>query len=298
MSRKYLYACVYAMLAAFACPQSFAQDAAPEKETASIERSLPNGGKVVVKKTGQEAAYATIEIDGKTLEVDAFEPLSRVPEEARGAVEEIWEQLGEIPKKTINVEIDTTDAPDAAEWAERAKSRVLYWYPKIVAMLDGEEAVDKIPDDFTIKLIFKDMDGVAYAAGRNITVSSRYIKSHPKDFGLVVHETTHVAQAYPNCREVWAMEGETDYIRYYVTEARTLNHWRVDPNRSKYTDSYGITASYYDWIVRNIDADFIRKIHRVFRIQGSVERFVYEEYGETCQELWDEYIKSLDKQTR
>ena len=268
------------------------------KEIVKIEKDLPSGGKILFQKVGQEAAFATLDVDGKKVEIDAFEPISRFPEEARPIVEEVWNQLGEIPKKTIKVEIDVTEAPDAEEWAERAKSRVLYWYPKVVAMLDGEEAVDKIPEDFTIKLIFKDMDGVAYAAGRSITVSSRYIKRNPLDFGLVVHETTHVAQAYPRVREVWAMEGETDYIRYFITEARSKNHWRVDPERSKYTDSYGITASYYDWIVRNVDADFIKKIHGVFRSRGSVEKFVVEEYGKSCQELWDEFIKSLDNQTR
>ena len=286
-------------LGALACA-CVAQGAdAPEKETVSIEKELPDGGKVLIKKIGQEAAFATIETEGKTIEIDAFEPISRVPEAARQIVADAWNQLGEIPKKTIKVEIDTTDAPDAAEWAERAKSRVLYWYPKVVAMLDGEQAVDKIPEDFTIKLVFKDMDGVAYAAGREITVSSRYIKRNPGDFGLVVHETTHVAQAYPPCRDVWAMEGETDYIRYYVTEARSKNHWRVDPKRSKYTDSYGVTASFYDWIIRNLDPDFIQKLHRVFRIQGSVEMFFVEEYDKTCQELWNEYIASLtNNQTR
>lgn len=291
-------ALILGVWASFSLLQVVAQDVVPEKETITIERELPNGGKVVVKKTGEEAAFATVEVDGKQFEIDAFEPLTSIPEEARDVVKNIYDEMNELPKKTINVEIDVADAPESAEWAERAKSRVLYWYPKIVEMLDGPEAVERIPDDFTIKLIFKDMDGVAYAAGRSITVSSRYIKRYPQDFGLVVHETTHVAQAYPRCREVWAMEGETDYIRYYVTEARSKNHWRVDPNSSKYTDSYGVTASYYDWIVRNVDPDFIKKIHRVFRIQGSVELFFVEEYGKTCKELWDEFIQSTTNKTR
>ena len=173
MSRIYssiLSVFVLGAFAFFAAPAPAQDGNIPEKETVTIEKTLPNGGTVVVKKVGQEAAYATITIDGKSQEIDAFEPLSQVPEAARAAVEEAWNELGEIPKKTIKVDIDVSDAPDAAEWAERARSRVLYWYPKVVAMLDGEEAVDKIPDDFTIKLIFKDMDGVAYAAGREITV--------------------------------------------------------------------------------------------------------------------------------
>ena len=58
------------------------------------------------------------------------------------------------------------------------------------------------------------------------------------------------------------------------------------------------TASFYDWIVRTLDPDFMKKIHRVFRIRGSVELFFVEEYGKSCQELWDEYVASLTKETR
>ncbi len=288
-----------ALVAFLIVAPSFAQDSVntteSDKTTQVFEKTLDDGGRVVVKKVGQEAAFATIERNGEKIEVDAFEPLERVPENAREFVRETWEKLGEFPKKTINVEIDVTEAPEVAEWAERAKSRVLYWYPKIVAMLDGEEAVDKIPDDFTIRLIFKKFDGVAYASGRSITVSSGYIKKAPRDFGLVVHETTHVAQAYPRVRETWAMEGLTDYIRYYITEARSKNHWRVDPEKSKYTDSYGVTATFYDWIVRNLDKDFIQKIHRVFRSRGSVEAFCKEEYDATLGDLWEQFISSLNQ---
>ncbi len=287
------------LVAHFVVAGCFAQDStsAPEsdKSTQVFEKTLDDGARVVVKKVGQEAAFATIERNGVKIEIDAFEPLERVPENARDFVRETWEKLGEFPKKTIKVEIDVTEAPDAMEWAERAKSRVLYWYPKIVAMLDGEEAVDKIPDDFTIRLIFKNFDGVAYASGRSITVSSSYIKKAPRDFGLVVHETTHVAQAYPRVRETWAMEGLTDYVRYYITEARSKNHWRVDPEKSKYTDSYGVTATFYDWIVRNLDKDFIQKIHRVFRSRGSVEAFCKEEYDATLGDLWEQFISSLNQ---
>ena len=288
-----------ALVACFTVAACFAQDSVDasgsDGATQVFEKTLDDGARVIVKKVGQEAAFATIERNGEKVEIDAFEPLERVPEDAREFVRETWEKLGEFPKKTIKVEIDVTEAPDATEWAERAKSRVLYWYPKIVAMLDGEEAVDKIPDDFTIRLIFKNFDGVAYASGRSITVSSAYIKKAPRDFGLVVHETTHVAQAYPRVRETWAMEGLTDYIRYYVTEARSKNHWRVDPERSKYTDSYGVTAAFYDWIVRNIDKDFIQKIHRVFRSRGSVEAFCKEEYDATLGDLWEQFISSLNQ---
>ena len=257
---------------------SFAQDSAVEAIVAESEetrreegdaiylsKTLSDGVVVNVVKKGQEPAVAKIEIPG-------------------------------AESVSIDASFDAIDeAPDAQEWAERAKRRVEYWYPRVVEMLDGEEGLANIPDDFKIRLVFKPMDGVAYAAGREITVSSRYIKARPGDFGLVIHETTHVAQAYPRVREVWAMEGMTDWIRYFVTEPRSRNSWRVNPERSKYTDSYGVTATFFEWLVENKDPEFIKKIHKVFRSRQSVEKFVVEEYGKTCQELWDEFIASQEE---
>ena len=265
-----------------------------------LNKELPDGaGSVEIVKVGQEPALATIKLNGQEpIEFDAYESLDQAPEVARDVILDAWKALGEIPKKKIKIDVDVTEAPDAKEWAERAKSRVEYWYPKVVEMLDGEEGLNKIPDDFTIRFVFKPFNGVAYAAGREITVSSTYIKRNPKDFGLVIHETTHIAQAYPRVREVWAMEGMTDYVRYFITEPRSKNTWRVDPQRSKYTDSYGVTATFYDWIVRNKDPEFIHKIHRVFRSRQSVEKFCPQEYNTTLAELWNEFISSLTQQTR
>lgn len=261
------------------------------------ETTLPGDVKVSVVKIGQEPAVATITEPGKDpVEFDAYEPIETAPEAAQEYLTKMWERLGETPEKLIDVEIDTSEAPDAADWARRAQARVQYWYPKVIKMLDGKEGLDRIPEDFKIRLVFKPMDGVAYASGREITVSSNYIKARPDDFGLVIHETTHVAQAYGRVRETWAMEGMTDWIRYFVTEPRSRNRWRVDPERSKYTDSYGVTATFFNWIVENKDPEFIRKIHKAFRWGGSVERLAVAEYDKTLQELWDEYIADVTKE--
>ena len=317
---KYRFHLIAAFVATFALSSAWvcsAQDDASENKLAvssqtdengevrtetpgkvTLEKTLAGDVKVSVVKVGEQPAVATIEIPGKEkVEFDAYEPLETAPEEAREYLDSVWDRLGEKPEKLVNIEIDTSEAPDAAEWARRAQYRVQYWYPKVVKMLDGQDGLDRIPDDFKIRLVFKPIDGVAYAAGREITVSSNYIKRRPDDFGLVIHETTHVAQAYGRVRETWAMEGMTDWIRYYVTEPRTRNHWNVgaDVRRQKYTDSYGVTAAFYNWLVENRDPQFIHKIHKTFRVGGSVELLAREEYHKSLQELWDEYVEDVTK---
>ena len=293
---------VVALLFATPFVAARAQDEAADSDGANVVKfvkELDNGSEIEFEKVGQEPAVARVKTPGKDpVVIDAYDPIETAPEFAQKTILDVWQTLGEIPKKKINIEIDATAAPEAEPWAKRVQSRVEYWSPKVVEMLDGEEALEKIPDDFKIRLVFKPFNGVAYASGREITVSSSYIKSHPNDYGLVIHETTHVAQAYPRVREVWAMEGMTDYIRYFVTEPRSKNTWRVNPKTSKYTDSYGVTASFFNWIVQEKDPEFIRKIHRVFRSSQSVERFSEQEYGATLAELWDEFISNLTNQTR
>ncbi|MCF0234192.1 MAG: hypothetical protein HUK22_04340, partial [Thermoguttaceae bacterium] len=216
----------------------------------------------------------------------------KVPEAAREYVLAAWEKSGEYPKKRINVEIDYSEAPDAKEWAESARSRLIYWFPKIVETLDGPEGVEKLADDYKIRLVFKPMDGVAYAAGREITVSSKWIKRSPQDFGLVVHEATHVAQHYRG-GEFWTTEGIADYVRYYISEPRSKNHWKIDPNRSKYTDGYGVTATFFDWLIREKDPEFMIKLHRALRARKNGAQFCADEYDATPDELWNEFLSSL-----
>lgn len=263
-------------------PSTFAQDAP----------TLPEGVSVKFEKTENQPAVAIATVDGVETRIEAFEPLDKLPESVREYVRAEWTKTGEFPAKTINVEVDVTDAPDAAEWAESAKNRLIYWFPKIVEALDGKDAVAKIPDDYTIRLVFKNMDGVAYAAGREITVSSNWIKKSPNDFGLVVHEATHVVQAYRR-GEFWTTEGIADYVRYYVSEPRSRNHWRIDPERSSYKQGYGIAATFFDWMIREKDPEFLIKLHRALRARKNGEKFFAEEYQTTPDALWKEFVETL-----
>ena len=134
-----------------------------EQGKTTYEKTLDGDVRVTVVKVGREPAVATIVVPGKDpVEFDAYEPLETAPEEAREYLASVWDRLGETPKKIVNIEIDTSEAPDAAEWARRAQTRVQYWYPRVVEMLDGQEGLERIPDDFKIRLVFKPIDGVDY----------------------------------------------------------------------------------------------------------------------------------------
>lgn len=44
-------------------------------------------------------------------------------------------------------------------------------------------------------------------------IAADWVKSQPNDFGMVVHELTHLVQRYPPGSPGWLVEGIADYIR-------------------------------------------------------------------------------------
>src|SRR5437867_9499159 len=92
------------------------------------------------------------------------------------------------------------------------------------------------------------MRGIAYASGGEIHISAAWVRSHPNDFGMVVHELTHLVQRYPrNPGPGWLVEGIADYVRLHDFEP-LLPRPRIDFTKAKYTDSYKTTAGFLIWL--------------------------------------------------
>src|ERR1044071_2047675 len=90
--------------------------------------------------------------------------------------------------------VDCTEAPELREWGEKAKGICEEWYPKIGAYL----ATDGFVPREAVKLVFKkEMKVPAATGGGTISINAEYVGKHKDDFGMVVHELTHVVQAYP-----------------------------------------------------------------------------------------------------
>lgn len=195
----------------------------------------------------------------------------------------------------LKVTIDCSDAPETQEWAELAAATAKEQYPFLIFALDSEGFK---PAD-SLKIVLKNMEGVAYASGGTITISADWIKNHPDDIGMVVHELIHVLQAYSYRRgennrvDGWVTEGIADYLRFFMYERNGDKTCRVNPERAKYTDSYRTTGAFFDWIVRTKDAGFVKRLNADCR-KGVYSRDLFKEYtGSTLDELWDEFILSL-----
>jgi hypothetical protein len=90
-----------------------------------------------------------------------------------------------------------------------------------------------------VKVVFKkNMDGVAYTSNKTITIAADWVKKHPDDYGMVVHELTHVVQSYkrPGRGTGWLVEGIADYIRFFQYEPGKIGP--INARRARYDGSY------------------------------------------------------------
>lgn len=208
-----------------------------------------------------------------------------------GAVRPAAAQDTRRAERKLDFTIDTTETPELKDWADKLRPEVEKWYPRIVQYLpsDGYSA----PQSFTIT--FKNMDGVAYTSGTSVVCAAAWFKAHPDDQGAVIHELVHVVQQYRSRRNPgWLVEGVADYIRWIKYEPPTKRP-HPNPARAKYTDSYRTTAAFLEFVAANYDHEIAVQLNEAMR-EGRYRPELWSEYtGKTVDDLWAEYVKTLQK---
>jgi hypothetical protein len=188
------------------------------------------------------------------------------------------------PQEKAKIVLDASDAPDVQEWAEKARDLCEKWYPIICEALASK--------DFTppreVRLVFKDeKKGIAYTTGTKITVVADWVRKHPDDYGMVIHELTHVVQSYPK-GVGWITEGIADYIRNFKFEPKPTPP-KVS-SKSSYKDGYKTAAVFLAWIEKTKDKDFIKKMNEALRT-GKYKDDLFKEWaGADVDALWKEFL--------
>jgi hypothetical protein len=185
--------------------------------------------------------------------------------------------------------VNVDDAPEMKEWAEKAARICERAYPMINEELKSAGFRPRYAIRLTLK---KDYRGVAETGGGRITGSVRYFKTHPDDFGALVHETVHVVQDLRRGNNPsWLVEGIADYVRFFQYEPGKLGP--LNPNRVRYNDSYQVTAAFLAYVSDKYDMELVHKLNRVMR-EGEYKDDVFKELtGKTLQELDEEWRESL-----
>jgi hypothetical protein len=139
----------------------------------------------------------------------------------------------------------------------------------------------------------KDMKGVAYAQRNRIVISANWVKKHPDDFGMVIHEMTHTIQGYRGPRPSWLVEGIADYIRFYHYEPKTK--LTVNPRRASYRNGYRTAAMFLAWIEKAHDKEIVRKLNAALR-KGTYKDELFKTYtSKSLDDLWAAFVASLER---
>lgn len=193
----------------------------------------------------------------------------------------------------LHIEVDTSEAPDLARWGAKAKKLVETWHPKITEYLK----TDGFTPPNEIKIVFKkDTKLIAGTSGREhktIAISADWVRKHPEDTGMVVHELVHCIQCYPEPKPGWIVEGIADYIRFAQYEPRT--RIRVDARRASYKDGYRTAAAFFAWIERNYDKNIVVQTNRAMRNSEYKDELVEKWTGKKLDDLWKEFASTLPK---
>src|SRR5262249_15754910 len=190
----------------------------------------------------------------------------------------------------VKVTVDTREAPQLEEWGKKAAALAAKWHPIITELLRS----DGYAPPAEVRIVFKkDMKGVAYASGRTITIAARWVTDHPDDFGMVVHELTHVIQGYKRGGPGWLVEGIADYVRFAHFEPKTKI--TVNPKKASYRDGYRTTAKFLAWVESQHDKDLVRKLNEALRAGEYKDELFERRTGKALDRLWADFLASLDR---
>jgi hypothetical protein len=192
-------------------------------------------------------------------------------------------------KEQVTALLDVTDAPQFKDWGIKAANYALKWYPELAKHLASDGYTP--PREFGI--VIRDVKGVAYTAGKTITINVGYLKNHTDDLGMVAHELVHVIQQYHGRRNPgWLVEGVADYMRYFVVEPGAKNA-RFDPNRSDYKRGYQPAAGLLNWIEQQKGPGIVAKLNEIMRA-GKYKPDTFKEVtGYEPDEAWTAFKESL-----
>lgn len=201
----------------------------------------------------------------------------------------LWFPTGGVfAEDGIIVNLDVSEVPHLTEWGNKAKALIIEWHPRLCNLIPSKD----FSAPRTIDLVIRRTDeGVGGTTGTKITLSSKWLETHPNDFGLVLHELVHVIQSYPNGQPSWVTEGVADYLRWGIFEGKSLAEFPKPKEQNGYQRGYQVAAGFFLWLETEKSPGIVKKLNSAMR-NGTYEDQIFErETGRSLTELWDLYVE-------
>ena len=135
------------------------------------------------------------------------------------------------------------------------------------------------------------IDGIAVTSGGEITINPEWMRQSPQQVvGALIHELTHVIQAYP-IYLVWFTEGMADYSRSIYGPAD--DDWSlpesVSPSDS-YNDGYGTAARFLHWLEQHTIPTIVDQLNHTIQTGQSFSETFQRLTGSTVDDQWSKYM--------
>lgn len=197
----------------------------------------------------------------------------------------LWAALAPL-QANPRIELDSREVPELRPWGEEAAARAGEWWPRLRNLLDSPE-----PAPETIQLVLKQSDqGVAHRSGDRIEVMSGWVRAHPEDLGLVIHELVHVIQNYPTGEPRWLIEGIADYLRWAIYEGWPLQRFPRPEEPAGYAQGYQATAGFLLWLEQGPAPGIVRRLDRALRANAYRDSLFEDWAAAPLDQLWRAYL--------
>jgi hypothetical protein len=227
--------------------------------------------------------------------------------------------------KPFEIVVDSSAAPQYANYAERAQALTQEWYPKIDEILFGPGhpffhrkitiIIDAAPSE---PVIYQGRPGTVNASSPQgvIRFHTDWLAHAPTDFdATVVHEVTHVNQdnyamhiarcdgirglpcffrihfSRPNRGMDWLAESICDYIAHGVYDGTLEPRLTTPARRRGYRDAYMSGASFLLWLERTKDRDIVRKLNIAMSGLHCSPDLLRQWTGASLDRLWAEFTR-------
>ncbi len=184
------------------------------------------------------------------------------------------------------------------KWCFRAIKIIDHWYPLIVKELDVKSSSSS-----QINLVIKDMGGYyGYSVNNEIQINRQLITRYPAEFGVVIHELTHLVQEYtypcdPGNFPSWLSEGIADYFQWVRYEGKPQEWFPVDAGSQGYRQGYRHAAGFLFWLEKNHYPEISRVLHQAIYDHSYNDSLFAELTGKSLNVLWSDYQQDMTMRT-